>query len=82
MVWNLPGATHQSHFQQNLGFGQYAMLKAIPNKNAGFIILLTSIFIFLFIHIGRAIYYGSYFPEGYYPTFNSLLSELIILQFI
>merc|ERR1712125_63238 len=25
---------------------QYAMLKAIPNKNAGFIILLTSIFIF------------------------------------
>ena len=28
---------------------QYAMLKAVPNKNAGFIILLTSIFIFLFI---------------------------------
>merc|ERR1712170_282343 len=27
---------------------QYAMLKAIPNKNAGFIILLTSIFIFFF----------------------------------
>ena len=27
---------------------QYAMLKAVPNKNAGFIILLTSIFIFLF----------------------------------
>merc|ERR1712115_215353 len=26
---------------------QYAMLKAVPNKNAGFIILLTSIFIFL-----------------------------------
>merc|ERR1712087_348383 len=25
---------------------QYAMLKAVPNKNAGFIILLTSIFIF------------------------------------
>merc|ERR1711920_1018396 len=28
--------------------GQYAMLKAVPNKNAGFIILLTSIFL-LFI---------------------------------
>merc|ERR1712216_218540 len=27
---------------------QYAMLKAVPNKNAGFIILLTSIFILLF----------------------------------
>merc|ERR1712214_75701 len=27
---------------------QYAMLKAVPNKNAGFIILLTSILIFLF----------------------------------
>ena len=27
---------------------QYAMLKAIPNKNAGFIILLTSIFTFFF----------------------------------
>jgi ubiquinol-cytochrome c reductase cytochrome b subunit len=27
---------------------QYAMLKAVPNKNTGFIILLTSIFTFLF----------------------------------
>merc|ERR1739840_61435 len=27
---------------------QYAMLKAVPNKNAGFIVLLTSIFIFFF----------------------------------
>jgi len=27
---------------------QYAMLKAVPNKNAGFIILLTSIFAFFF----------------------------------
>merc|ERR1712178_254889 len=27
---------------------QYAMLKAVPNKNAGFIILLTSIFSFFF----------------------------------
>ena len=27
---------------------QYAMLKALPNKNAGFIILLTSIFTFFF----------------------------------
>merc|ERR1712160_157144 len=27
---------------------QYAMLKAVPNKNAGFIILLTSILILLF----------------------------------
>merc|ERR1711976_437868 len=31
---------------------QYAMLKAVPNKNSGFIILLTSIFIlFLFAEI-------------------------------
>ena len=28
---------------------QYAMLKAVPNKNAGFIILLTSIIIFFFL---------------------------------
>merc|ERR1712151_572202 len=28
--------------------GQYAMLKAVPNKNAGFIILLTSIFALFF----------------------------------
>ena len=28
---------------------QYAMLKAIPNKNAGFIILLTSIFILFYL---------------------------------
>ena len=27
---------------------QYAMIKAVPNKNAGFIILLTSIFTFFF----------------------------------
>merc|ERR1712083_1222985 len=27
---------------------QYAMLKAVPNKNAGFIILLTSIFVLFF----------------------------------
>merc|ERR1712193_285122 len=30
---------------------QYAMLKAVPNKNAGFIILLTSILIFFFFFI-------------------------------
>jgi len=29
-------------------YWQYAMLKAIPNKNAGFIILLTSIFILFY----------------------------------
>merc|ERR1711862_540898 len=29
-----------------MGLCQYAMLKAVPNKNAGFIILLTSIFTF------------------------------------
>merc|ERR1719384_1219452 len=33
---------------------QYAMLKAVPNKNAGFIILLTSItFFFIFGEIGN-----------------------------
>merc|ERR1712061_871173 len=30
---------------------QYAMLKAVPNKNAGFIILLTSIFALFFIFL-------------------------------
>ena len=30
---------------------QYAMLKAVPNKNAGFIILLTSIFTFFFLSL-------------------------------
>jgi len=34
---------------------QYAMLKAIPNKNAGFIILLTSILIFLIFSENRNI---------------------------
>ena len=39
-------------------FGQYAMLKAIPNKNAGFIILLTSIFIlfYLFYYYDQLLY--------------------------
>merc|ERR1712178_185640 len=32
---------------------QYAMLKAVPNKNAGFIILLTSILIFFFFGESR-----------------------------
>merc|ERR1712179_100372 len=32
---------------------QYAMLKAVPNKNAGFIILLTSIFILFFFGESR-----------------------------
>merc|ERR1712179_779468 len=32
---------------------QYAMLKAVPNKNAGFIILLTSIFTFFFFGESR-----------------------------
>ena len=37
---------------------QYAMLKAIPNKNAGFIILLTSIFIlfYLFYYYDQLLY--------------------------
>merc|ERR1712187_114127 len=32
---------------------QYAMLKAVPNKNAGFIILLTSIFILFYFGESR-----------------------------
>ena len=40
---------------------QYAMLKAVPNKNAGFIILLSSIFTFFFIgEIRNSLSTGSY----------------------
>merc|ERR1712064_93074 len=34
---------------------QYAMLKAVPNKNAGLIILLTSVFILLFFREVRSL---------------------------
>ena len=51
----------QINYLWNLGFreiyyGWY--LRYFHSNGASFI------FIFLFIHIGRAIYYGSYFPEG------------------
>ena len=52
---------------------QYAILKAVPNKNAGFIILLTSIFIlFLFGEIRnittftRLVYYNSCFSITFF----------------
>ena len=62
---------------------QYAILKAVPNKNAGFIILLTSIFIFfLFGEIRnlttftRLVYYNSCFSITFF--FLEFLSFLWI----
>merc|ERR1711901_16240 len=59
---------------------QYAMLKAVPNKNAGFIILLTSIFIlFLFGEIRnlttftRLIDCNSGFSISFFFSFLSFL---------
>ena len=61
-------------FIREIYYGWY--LRYFHSNGASFI------FIFLFIHIGRAIYYGSYFPEGYYPTFNSLLINSNIYSFV
>merc|ERR1712187_601822 len=62
---------------------QYAMLKAVPNKNAGFIMLLTSIFtLFLFGEIRnlttftRLVYYNSCFSITFF--FLGFLSFLWI----
>ena len=45
---------------------QYAMLKAVPNKNAGFIILLTSIFTFFLF---SKILSNSIFPDFIFLLF-------------
>merc|ERR1712228_635717 len=49
---NFPDSFHFWNFLSSIGSGitllSFAMLKAVPNKNAGFIILLTSILILFF----------------------------------
>jgi ubiquinol-cytochrome c reductase cytochrome b subunit len=61
---------------------QYAMLKAVPNKNAGFIILLTSIFTFFFLinfhfplfNLFFLLLYAFYLPDPCELTFaNTIL---------
>merc|ERR1712216_77047 len=65
---------------------QYAMLKAVPNKNAGFIILLTSIFTFFFFGeirnlttFTRLMDYNNGFSISFF--FLSLLSFLFFFFF-
>merc|ERR1712007_319061 len=53
---------------------QYAMLKAIPNKNAGLIILLTSIFILLFFREVRSLTTLCLLNSGFSAFFLSFLS--------
>merc|ERR1712072_1609304 len=60
---------------------QYAMLKAVPNKNAGFIILLTSIFsLFLFGEIRNLSTFIKFMDckNGFSITFFFLLSVIIL----
>jgi ubiquinol-cytochrome c reductase cytochrome b subunit len=58
---------------------QYAMLKAVPNKNAGFIILFTSIMIYFYLYfLSIFIVFSFSFPGSYVSYvsywFSSLLS--------
>merc|ERR1712097_204898 len=60
---------------------QYAMLKAVPNKNAGFIILLTSILsLFLFGEIRNLSTFIKFMDckNGFSITFFFLLSVCIL----
>ena len=55
---------------------QYAMLKAVPNKNAGFIILFTSIFILFYFMRSLSFYFIIFFTNrfnGFYLCFWFLL---------
>merc|ERR1711868_258424 len=57
---------------------QYGMLKAVPNKNAGFIILLTSILIFiLFGEIGNLTTFTRLISINMLPHFLFHLSSLL-----
>jgi len=66
---------------------QYAILKAVPNKNAGFIILLTSIFTFFFFGEIRNLttftrlmdYNNGFSPSSF---FLSLLSSFVFLFYL
>merc|ERR1712054_347212 len=55
---------------------QYAMLKAVPNKNAGFIILLTSILILFYFM--RSVSVSFYFVIFTSSGFNSFLSVVLV----
>ena len=62
---------------------QYAMLKAIPNKNAGFIILLTSIFImFIFGEIRNLTTFLLSINNSINNAFILYLFFIIIISFI
>merc|ERR1711953_1050486 len=52
---------------------QYAMLKAVPNKNAGFIILLTSIVI-LFLGFLSFLWIGAQFPQEKFLSYARILT--------
>merc|ERR1712154_295557 len=67
---------------------QYAMLKAVPNKNAGFIILLTSIFTlfllplvnngfslsFFFLSFLSFLWIGAQFPQEKFLSYARILT--------
>ena len=59
---------------------QYAMLKAVPNKNSGFIILFTSIFIFLYFM--RSVSLSYYFIVFTSNRFNGLYLWFWFLCFL
>ena len=59
---------------------QYAMLKAVPNKNSGFIILFTSIFIFLYFM--RSVSLSYYFIVFTSSRFNGLYLWFWFLCFL
>merc|ERR1712243_5184 len=59
---------------------QYAMLKAVPNKNAGFIILFTSIFVLLYFM--RSVSLSYYFIVFTSSRFNGLYLWFWFLCFL
>merc|ERR1711976_929577 len=62
---------------------QYAMLKAVPNKNAGFIILFTSILVFFyFMRIVSVSFYYLLFTSSNLYSFNLWFWFLTFLSFV
>jgi ubiquinol-cytochrome c reductase cytochrome b subunit len=59
---------------------QYAMLKAVPNKNAGFIILFTSIFTFFYFM--RSVSMSFYFIVFTCSRFNGILLSFWFLSLL
>merc|ERR1711998_769797 len=62
---------------------QYAMLKAVPNKNAGFIILFTSILVFFYFmrSVSVSFYYLLFTSSNLY-SFNLWFWFLTFLSFV